>query len=482
MPSLLTGIIWKFMEKASAQIISFVVSIILARILLPEQYGLIAMVNAFIAIADVFLSAGFSNALVQKNNSDNLDFSTVFSLNIIISFFIYIILFLSAPFIATFYANSNLILLIRVLAIKLLFSAYGGIQQAYIARYMLFKNTAIVTILATLFSGVCGIFFALFGAGVWSLVIQQLSLIIIQIVLLQIVIKWKPVLKFSIKRAKEIFSYGVNYLAANLLDTFSTQMRSLVIGKFFSDTELAYYNRGDSYPQLLLNSINNTMHVVLFAAYSKEQEKRKIKLLVRKSVRIGAFVIFPMMTGLALIARPLVFILLTDKWLPCVPFLQIACLTYATWILQIVNQEAITAMGFANIYLKITIIRSGFNILILLFALKFGVLYVAVSAAIANIFSTILVLHYTKTLFDYTLFELVEDILHTVISCGIMGLLLYVEHIFVHQSATLLAIQVISGTIIYLCVSYLQNREIFNYVFNILNRSFLRNLKLEHRK
>lgn len=465
MSNLSTDIVWKFIEKTSAQVISFVVSIVLARLLLPEEYGLIAMVNAFILIADVFLSAGFSNALVQKNDSDDKDFSTVFIINLIISFAIYILLFVLAPIIANFYEEYKLVLVLRILGVKLLFSAYGGIQQAYISRHMMFKNTAVVTILATLFSGVCGVLSAALGGGVWALVIQQLTLVVVQIVLLQLVIKWYPRLVFSSDRAKAMFSYGIHYLFANLLDTISTQLRSLVIGKFYSGSELAYYNRGDSYPQLLLNSINNTMHVVLFAAYSKKHEqKREIKKLVRKSIRMGSFVIFPMMTGLAFVAKPLITILLTAKWLACVPFLQIACLTYATWILQIVNQEAITAMGFADIYFRITIIRSCFNIIVLLLAVRMNVFCVAISAAVANMFSTVLVMHYTENIFGYNLFEMLCDIVRTIICCTVMGAIVYFESQFIHSSFVLLAIQVLSGVAVYLGASFFINREALNYV------------------
>lgn len=455
MSELSVGLVWKFAEKSSAQIISFAVSIILARLLLPEQYGLIAIVNVFIIIADVFLSAGFSNALVQKKNSDEVDFSTVLILNTVISFVIYVLLFLLAPYIALFYNNEELTMVLRVLGVKLIFAAYGGIQQAYISRYMLFKRTAIATIIASSFSGMIGIATALLDCGVWALVAQQLSQTLIQIALLQLVIKWKPKLIFSRSRADGMLSYGLLFLVSNLLDTLSTQIRGLLIGKMYSSSELAYYNRGDSYPQVLLNSINNTMHVVLFATYSQRQDNIcVVKKLARKSVKMSTFIVFPMMTGLAVVAKPLVLILLTDKWLSCVPFLQVACVTYATWIIQIVNQEAITALGKANNYFTITIIRSLFSLMVLVFSAQFGVVYIAISAAIANVFSVVLVMYYSNKVFGYNIRELLYDIFPTISKCFIMAVVVYVLNYFIYSNMTLLILQILVGVVTYLGLSY----------------------------
>lgn len=455
MSELSIGIVWKFAEKSSAQIISFVVSIVLARLLLPEEYGLIAIVNVFIIIADVFLSAGFSNALVQKKNSDEVDFSTVFVLNTAISVVIYILLYFLAPYIAVFYNNDELTAVLRVLGVKLIFASYGGIQQAYISRYMLFKRTAIVTIIATFFSGAVGIIAALIGYGVWALVAQQLSLTLIQIILLQIVIKWKPKFAFSKNRAQGMLSYGLLFLLSNLLDTLSTQIRGLLIGKMYSSSELAYYNRGDSYPQVLLNSINNTLHVVLFATYSQRQENiEEVKSMAKKSVKMSAFLVFPMMTGLAVVARPLVSILLTDKWLACVPFLQVACVTYATWIIQIVNQEAITALGKADNYFTITVLRSVFSLMALIVSAQFGVICIAVSAAISNIFSVVLVMHYSNKIFGYGIFELLCDIFPAVSKCVIMAVIVFMLTLIINNNLVLLIIQVLTGIATYFGLAY----------------------------
>lgn len=461
------------MEKAAGQIVSFIVSIVLARLLLPEQYGMIAMVSVFIVIADVFVSTGLSATLVQKKDSDELDFSSNLCLNIALSIFLYAFLFFFAPYIAKFYNIAQLSAVLRVLGIRLLFSSYSAIQQAYISKHMLFRNTAVTTIIATLISAAVGIGMAFFGYGVWALVGQQLSQIIVQVLMLSLTIKWKPGFKFSWIRSKEMFVYGSNILTANLLDTINNQMRSLIIGRFYSDSDLAYYNRGDSYPQMLLSSINNTLHVVLFAAYSKEQDNLSVvKRIVRQGVKLGSFIIFPLMTGLAMIARPLITIMLTEKWIECVPYLRIACFTYSTWIIQIVNQEAIMALGYAGDYLRVTVVRTLFSLGTLMVAMRFGVVAVAISAALSNVFSVIIIIWYSKKHFEYNYLELIKDILPALTISFVMAICVYPLSLIPIPMLLTLVVQVITGAVVYICVSMLTKNESFHWAIQIAKSKF----------
>lgn len=471
MHRMFSGVLWKFLEKISSQLISFIVSTILARILLPEQYGVIAIVNVFIMLADVFLTSGLGNSLVQKKDSDQRDFSTVFYINLFISFVLYGVFFVSAPYIAKFYNNNVLTNVLRVLGLRVIISSYGSIQQAYISRHMCFKKTSIVTIFATMISGASGIVLALTGAGVWALVAQQLILVICQNIFLFLVIRWKPAFYFSIERAKELWPYGSRILFANFLDTLSTQMRSLLIGKSYSNSDLAYYNRGDAYPQLVLSSINNTLHIVLFASYSKEQDDiNAIKNLVRKTIRFGTYLVFPMMAGLVIIAEPFITILLTEKWMGCVPYLKIACFSYATWILQIVNQEAIMALGKSNSYLRLTTARSLFSFITLFISLRFGVMHIALSALLTNVFSTFLVMHYSERFFGYTVLELINDICPNLLYCLIMYIgTVWIRYIITNNYVLVIA-QIVLGIVLYFVSSILFHDDSINYIVQALKK------------
>lgn len=476
MDNIFTGIVWKFIEKTATQFVSFIVSVVLARILMPEQYGIIAKVTIFIAIADVFVTTGLGSALIQNKESDELDFSSMFYLNMVLSNILYIILFFIAPYVALFFDNEILSPVLRILGIRLLFSACGSIQQAYISKHMIFKKSAKATFMATVCSAVLGIGLAYGGAGVWSLVVQQLSLTICQIIFQMFIVDWKPSFKFSWKRAKRMVGYSNTILLSGILDSFGSQIRTLLIGKFYTDAELAYFNRGDVYPQMLINSINNTMHVVLFAVYSKEQDYLDtVKNILRKSIQRGSFLVFTMLTGLAMVARPLILFMLTEKWEECVPFLQIACVGYATWIIQIVSQEAIMGLGYGKDYLRITIARFIFNMLVLILAVRLGIIAIAISTVITNLFSMALVCAWTAKHLNYRIAEQIKDILPSIeVSVGIVLVVYAVSYLNI-PNIILLVAEVASGIGICILISIVTKNESFYWILSKI-KLFLRGI------
>ena len=357
-----SGLFWKFGERISAQLISLIVSIVLARLLSPDDYGAVALVMVFITIANVFVASGFGNALIQKKNADNLDFSSVFYLNIALGLVLYAVLFFASPAIASFYNMPVLSPALRVLGIRIVVASVNSVQQAYVSRHMLFKRFFWSTLFGTLVSGVVGITMAYHGFGVWALVAQYLTNTCTDTIVLWFTVKWRPIFRCSLERAKGLFSYGWKLLVSALLDTGYKQLRSLIIGKKYTSADLAYYNQGDKYPGLIVNNINTSISSVLFPAMSQFQDDReRVKQMTRRAIQISSYIMWPMMIGFAVVAEPFVSLVLTDKWLPCVPFIRIFCFTYGLYPIHTANLQAINALGRSDLFLRLEIIKKRMN-------------------------------------------------------------------------------------------------------------------------
>lgn len=372
--NILSNFLWRFAERCGAQLVSFVVSIVLARILSPEDYGTIALVTVFTAILQVFVDSGLSTALIQKKDADELDFSSVFYFNFSMCLVLYAGMFIAAPYIAIFYEDMALTFIIRVLSLTIVISGVKGIQQAYVSRNMLFKRFFFSTIGGTIFSAILGIGLAYAGYGVWALVAQQLSNTMIDTLILWITVKWKPKKEFSWKRLRTLFSYGWKLLVSSLLDTVYNNLRNLIIGKMYSSSDLAYYNQGDKFPKIIVTNINTSIDSVLLPTMSNEQDDRnRIKSMTRRAIKTSTYVMAPLMMGLAFCAEPIVRIVLTDKWLPCVPFLRLFCISYMFWPVHTANLNAIKAVGRSDWFLKLEIIKMVVGLVFLLSSM--GVLW-----------------------------------------------------------------------------------------------------------
>jgi teichuronic acid exporter len=310
----ISSLFWKLMETGGVQTTQFVVQVVLARLLLPKDYGLIALVQIFILLSNVFVQSGFNTALIQKKDADKLDFSSVFYLSLFVAGILYIILFLTAPFIARFYNESKLVPVLRVLSLTLFFGAVNSIQIAFLSKNMMFKKLFFSSLGAIIASGAVGITTAYLGWGVWALVASQVSNRIIATGVLWFTVKWRPSFLFSLKRVKVLFTYGWKLLVTSLIDTLYNNIRSLFIGKIYSSEMLGYFNRGNQFPALISNLVNGTITSVIFPALSSHQDNiDRVKGMVRRAIVTSSFIIFPIMTGLAVVAEPLIKILLTDK-------------------------------------------------------------------------------------------------------------------------------------------------------------------------
>ena len=370
----LASLIWKLMERLGAQGVSFIVQIILGRLLMPEDFGAIAIVTVFITLSNVFVQSGFNTALIQKKDADDKDFSSVFYLSTFIATMLYVLLFFTSPYIADYYSSPQLTQVLRVLAIILFFGAFNSIQNAYVARNMMFKKLFFSSTGSVIFSGIVGVIAAYLGLGVWALVLQQITYNLSVSVILWFTVKWRPRLLFSLSKVKVLFSFGWKLLASSLLNTLYMDIRTLIIGRIYNSSMLGFYNRGVQFPKLIVTNMDGAIQSVMLPALSDEQDnKKRVKEMVRRAIVTSSFLVFPMMVGLAVVAEPMIKIVLTDKWLPAAPFLQIFCASYALIPIHTANLQAINALGRSDVFLKLEIIKKVIGILILAISINFGI-------------------------------------------------------------------------------------------------------------
>lgn len=466
-----SNIIWRFAERCGAQIVQFIVSIVLARLLVPEDYGTVALITVFITIFQVLVDSGLGNALIQKKDADDIDFSTVFYANIFLCVVFYIIIFLIAPIIANFYNDENLIGLIRVVSITVLISGVKNVQQAYVSKKLMFKKFFWATLGGTLAAAIVGIIIALNGGGVWALVAQQLTNLTIDTIILWITVKWRPIRFFSFERFKELFSFGWKLSVSAILDAVYNNVYSLIIGKKYTSSDLAYYNKGMQFPNLIVQNINTSIDSVLLPTLSEVQDnKEKVKAMTRKSIKTSVFIMAPLMIGLAATANNVIELLLTRKWLPVVPYLYIFCITYMFYPIHTANLNAIKAMGRSDLFLKLEIIKKTIGIILLLLTMNISVMVMAYSLIISSIFSQMVNSWPNKKLLNYSYMSQLKDILPSIILAICMGLVVSMFNWLEVSIICKLIIQVIVGACIYIVGAKIFKFESFMYLREIIKK------------
>lgn len=472
--SVFSNFIWRFAERCGAQVVTLIVSIVLARILAPEDYGQIALITVFTTIMQVFVDSGLGTALIQKKDADDLDFSSVFYFNFVVCLILYAVMFVSAPLIAGFYNDGSLTPIIRVISLTIVISGVKGIQQSYVSRNMLFKRFFYATLGGTIFSAFLGIALAYAGFGVWAIVAQQLSNTTIDTLILWLTVKWRPKKMFSWNRLKGLLSYGWKLLLSALLDTGYNNIRSLVIGKMYSSADLAYYDQGKKFPNVIVTNINTSIDSVLLPTMSNAQDNPEhVKSMTRRSIKTSTYIMAPMMMGLAFCAEPIVRLVLTDKWLPCVPFLRIFCITYMFYPIHTANLNAIKAMGRSDYFLKLEIAKKVVGMILLLSTMWFGVMAMAYSLLVSSMTSMIINSWPNKELLGYSLKEQIADILPGILIAVIMGIVIFFVPLLGLSSAVTLLIQIPLGAAIYIGASYVLKIESFEYLLDMV-RGFIR--------
>lgn len=473
--STITNLLWRFAERCGAQAVSFLVSIILARLLAPEAYGTIALAMVFINILQVFVDSGMGTALIQKKDADDLDFSSVFYFNIAACLVLYAGLFLAAPSIAQFYGDPALTALVRALSLTVVVSGVRNIQQSYVSRHLLFKRFFFSTIGSTLASAVVGIAMAYAGFGVWALVGQSLSNVVTGTIILWATVPWRPRRMFSWQRLKGLLSFGWKLLVSSLLDTGYNNLRSLIIGKLYSSADLAYYNQGDKLPNLVITNINTSIDSVLLPTMANEQDDpARVRSMTRRAIKTSTYVMAPLMMGLAACAEPLIRLMLTEKWLPCVPYLRIFCITYMFWPIHTANLNAIKALGRSDLFLKLEIVKKIVGLTILLCTMRHGVMAMAYSLLLSSVLSQIINAWPNRKLLRYHYLNQLADILPALLLAYTMGLVVYCVQYLGWGDLPTLCVQIPAGAAMYSLLSVTFRLEEWNYLKNTVLHSVKR--------
>lgn len=473
------GLFWKLMERFGVQGVNFVLQIVLARILDPEHYGVLSLMVIFTTLANVFIQRGFNTALVQNKDVTEEDYSSVFWITMTVAVVLYGGLFAAAPLIASFYAMPDLVSPFRVLCLILFPGALNSIQLAKVNRQMDFKKVFRSNVAAIVIAGAVGITMAYMGAGLWALVAQNLTNVTIACIVMWFTVKWRPRFVCNWKRVGILFSFGWKLLVSGLIDTLYQDLRSLVIGKKYNSGTLGYYNRGKQFPQFIITAINGAVQSVMLPAMSAEQDDRtRVKAIMRNSISLSAYIIFPLMAGLAGVATPLVRVLLTDKWLPCVPFLQAYCFSLAFTPVHTCNLQAINAVGRSDMFLKLELIKKGYGIASLVIAVFCfdSPLAIALTGCVTTILSCLVNAYPNKKLIHYSYVEQMRDILPAFVASVIMLVAVLDVGLLPLPPAILLLFQIVTGVAVYWIISVVTRMKSYTTLVTMLKK-FLKGKK-----
>ena len=470
-----SNFLWRFFERCGAQGVKMLVEIVLAQLLLPEDYGTIALVTVFITILNTFATSGLGSALVQKKDADNVDFSTVFWFSIVLSIVLYIFLFLISPFLAAYYDQPpEFTPVLRVLGLQLLITGFRKVQHAYVSRTMQFKRFFFATLGGTIGAAVIGIWLAYRGYGVWALVAQHLFNLLTDSVILWYTVKWRPKLVFSFERLKGLMGYGWKLLASSLIDTAYNEVRQLVIGKKYSSADLAFYNRGRQFPNLFIQNVNSAIDSVLLPTMAKGQDNRQhVKAMTRRAIKTSTYIMAPLMMGLAFVGEPFVKLFLTEKWLPAVPFMRVFCISFMFYPIHTANLNAIKAMGRSDLYLKLEIAKKIVGITSILITMNISVEAMAYSVLVTSTISQIINSMPNRKLLDYKYGDQLKDILPGIGLAVGMGVIVYCVGFLNLPTWLTLLIQIPLGAAIYIGGSKLFHIDSYDFVMNIL-KGFLK--------
>lgn len=472
------AIFWKLLERFGVQGIQFILQIILARMLDPEHYGVLSIMIIFTSLANVFIQTGFSTALIQNKDVTEEDYSSVFWITLGIAAAMYGIIFVGAPLIGRFYEMPDIVLPLRVLAIMLFPGALNSVQHAKVCREMDFKKVFYSNVFGIVIAGAAGVAAAMMGAGLWALILQNMLNVIVACMVMFLTVAWRPRLVCNLRRVADLFRFGWKLLMSGLLNTFYQELSGLVVGAKYNASTLAYYNRGRQFPQFLITAVDGTVQSVMLPAMSAEQDdKLKVKEMMRTSMSMSAYILFPMMAGLAAVAEPLVSLLLTDKWLPCVPYMQVYCFTLAFYPVHSCNLQAVNAMGRSDLFLKLEIIKKSYGIVVLAIAVFCfeSPLAIAATGLITTWIGWFVNAFPNKKLIGYSYKEQILDlfpILFMALGMCVMVLLVgkWVEMADIPQIITMI-VEIIIGVTVYLMLSAVVKPHPFVILIEQLKRT-----------
>ena len=471
-----SGMIWKFMERICAQVVSLIVSIVLARILMPDDYSIVSIVTIFFTFCNVFISGGLNTALIQKKDADVEDYSTVLHTSMFVALILYMVMFFLAPSIANLYSKQILIPVIRIMSLTFFINAFKSVLSAYTSSNLQFKKFFFSTIVGTIISAFVGIYMAINGYGAWALVAQQMTNSLLDTLILYLTTKYRIIFKVSFKKLKSLFSYGWKIFVSSIISVIYDQINPLIVGVKYTSKDLAYYSKGQSYPGLINSTISDTLQSVLFPIMSKVQDNKEMVLSVtRKYIKVASYVIFPMMIGLFSVSDIFVEVVLTEKWLPIVPYIQIFCFSYMLNIIQVGNLQAIKAIGRSDITLILEIVKKSFYliIIILFVILSKNPIVLALSSIVCTVFATVVNTYPNRKLLGYKYKYQLSDLLPNLIISIIMGIVVYLIKYIQISKVLILILQVFIGIIVYILLSKFTKNENLYYLIDYV-RSYFR--------
>ena len=466
----ISGMIWKFAEKIGTQGIQFIVQIVLARLLLPEDYGLVGLLTIFITICDVFVLQGFTTALIQKKDADKIDFSSVFYANIIMSALLYIILFFSAPLIAAFYNEPQLVSITRVLSLNVFLGAFSAVHNAIMSRSLEFKKSFIRGLSNVLTYGVVGLVLALLNFGAWSLVYAKLAGVFVGGITLWITVKWLPTFDFSLQRIKKLFRFSSKILGTNLLNTIFNNIHSLIIGKFYNQADLGYYQRGQQIPQTIMTAVDGSLNEVMYPTLSiLQNDLVALKSALRRSIRTSMYLVLPILFGLLVTAEPLTLVLLTEKWLPSVPYMQLACVVCMFWPLS-ARTHALNAIGNSGLTFKLSLVSKAITLALILACVKFGIYAIMLGTIFASCITFFITSYFVKKYINYSFKETLYDIVPSLILSLSMAFVVYLVRLASLHHLFCLFIQIFIGVFFYISFSLIFKIDSLNYIISFLKK------------
>lgn len=468
------SMIWSLVEGFFAQGLQFAMGLVIARVLVPEDYGLFAMLAIFIALSQTFVDGGFYNALIQKQDRTSIDFSTAFYFNLFCGICFYLILYLLAPYVAQFYQEPSLEFILQILALNLIISSFIIVPKAKIAIALNFKRQALISLTAVIVSSAVALWMAIVGYGVWSLVVQMLLQTSIIAVLMWGMSKWLPSLEFSFESFKRLFGFGNKLLISNVIHTVYANMYMFFIGKYFSSAELGYYNRATVLANFPSTNIVDVIYRVMFPILCELQsDKEKLREAFLNYLSMTCYVVFPCMIGFIVLAEPIVELLLTQKWLGIVPILQILCVGCMLWPVMRINNHFLYVVGRTDVTLKAELIKKAVAIVILLIAIQFSLEVVAWSFVLYCIVDVCIITFFTREIVNISLKQEIEKLSKALLVSCAMGLIVYFSQFVLMQSLLIIQvlIQIILGILVYIMMSKIFNVAEFNLLLSVLKKS-----------
>lgn len=468
------GLMWNAIERFSSQGIQFVLTIVVARFLSPDDYGLIAMLGIFMAVAQTMVDGGFSSALIQKKNRTEADYSTMFYFNILVAFFIYFLLFVLAPFIADFYRQPALVNVTRVFGLGIITCTLGNIQMTRLMIALDFKKLAIAALLSVVVGGSIGIWMAYHGYGAWTLVAQNLAGNLTWTVILWHSTQWRPAWTFSLNSFKSLFSFGSRLLFSNLLHTVCTNMYSLVVGKFFSASTLGFFNRAYTLGQFPVQNFGNVVQKVLYPIQCRYQDdNNEFNKIFIAYLQISAFLLFPLMIGLAVLSTPVITLLLTEKWLTAAPLLQVLSLAFMWLPIMRANVSVLDAKGRSDYHMQSEIIKKVLAVLILFAAIPFGIKTVCWSLLVYSVVDMIVVVGYSRRLTGIGYRAQARILAPSLLLAICMGGIVHVIISFVSSAVAKLILGIICGMVLYMFAIWLFDFQEYKFIHSLIKKDFV---------